>query len=194
MASRGMPFSHKWSKTLALDGRLSSSDLAVLRALALHMAANGGTCRPTHALVAHETHFAERTVRQAVERGRRFGWLVETVSSAPGRAAEYVARIPEIPVDDRLPPPVRRHHDAAVHRHEGAAVEGERRQFTSRTPAPRCLPGSHEVSNADRRKTGRRPDPIFDALASEWGIERDEDGVDDHEKSRSAINRIRALS
>ncbi len=138
-----MPFVHEWSKALSTDGRLTSSDISVARALALHMGSDGGSCYPTHARVAFEVRLKETTVRRSILHLRRYGWLEQLGRSAPGRAASYAARIPEVPAEHRAVEP-------AVHRAVQPAVANEHRAVEPITPGRTARPGVHQVSITDR--------------------------------------------
>jgi len=164
-----MPFVHRWCKALATDARLTATDIAVARTLALHMNADGTSCRPTHALIAFEAHMTERSVRNGIGHVRKSGWLEQTGRSAPGRAASYVARIPKVPAEHR-------NETTTEHRNETTTVGTEHRNVTTRTPERNDHLGSHEVAILAATPRARRCDPIFDAFAEAWGIAKDDAG------------------
>lgn len=172
-----MPFSHRWSVALSMEARLTPTDIAVARALALHMNGEGGSCYPTHAKVAFETHLQEVTVRRSIRHLRTLGWLRQTARSAPGRAAAYEAMIPDVPEEHRYRQTTdgREHRSPRTgeHRYPETAIRqhrypetGEHRYPGTKTPAPGDRPGIHQVS-IERASTAASPfDADFDACWS----------------------------
>ena len=143
-----MPFPHRWSLALASDNRLTATDIATGRALALHMDPRGGSCFPSHERVAFDAGLAIETVRKGIRHLRRFGWLTALNRSAPGRAVAYQAVIPTVPTN---------HVRTFEHRSPETAIADERRSgetaipskhrsVQTRTPVPGDRPGIHEVS------------------------------------------------
>lgn len=146
-----MPFVHRWSTLLATDARLTATDIAVARAVALHMSAAGDSCWPTHTRVAFEAHLAEGTVRRSIQRLRSYGWLEKASGSAPGRAAAYVARLTDIEEEHRrvfVKPRAQRAHEHSDHRTEARAARAQHCADERATPRPGARPGSQEVSKA----------------------------------------------
>jgi len=151
-AERRMPFSHRWAKALATDGRLAQVDIAVGMTLSYWMDKDGGSCFPTHERVAFHARLAVGTVRRSIQRLREYGWLEKVSRSAPGRATVYRAVIPVVPPDHlrqyehRAPGRGEQRAGERGDSTEQRAEETEQRAGERVTPRPGARPSSHEVS------------------------------------------------
>lgn len=179
-----MPFVHRWSAALPTDARLSATDIATGRALALHMSPRGDSCFPGHDRVAFDSGLAVETVRKGIRRLREYGWLVALNRSAPGRAVAYQAVIPSVPTE-HLRTCEHRSPETAIeteHRSPETAGPGEHRSVQTRTPVPGDRPGVHEVSIS-----------LSHAIANACGMDESTLTASERGKLRNAARELAAV-